>query len=107
MRLPLEKALRRGVVFLWVKYDKLDDPALASHTKPKYVVILSASPLDDPLFYILTTSGKPKHAHFPFPSDLLRIATGSYDFFSQETLIDVGEAGELEVGRQEFQALYE
>jgi hypothetical protein len=107
MRLPLDHVLRRGVVFLWTKYDKLDDPTLSSQVKPKFVVFISASVLDDPLFYLLTTSAKSKHAHSPFANDLFRIAAGSYAFFPQETLIDVGVAGELEIGRAEFEGLYE
>lgn len=107
MRLPLDVVLRRGVIFLWTTYDKLDDPALAGQTKPKFVVILSGSPKDDPLIYILTTSQKAKHAGHPFPVDLQHLPAGSYDFLPADTLIDVGDAGQLEVGREDFIALYE
>jgi hypothetical protein len=107
MRLPLEVVFRRGVIFLWSKYARLDDPALAGQTKPKYIVIRSGSPQDDPIVYILTTSQKEKHAVHPAPGDLFHISPGSYDCFSVDTLIDAGTAGELEVGRNEFVALYE
>lgn len=49
MLLPLDVVLRRGVIFLWIKYARLDDPALVGQTKPKFIVILSGSPQDDPL----------------------------------------------------------
>ena len=107
MRLPLDLVLRRGVVFLWPKYDKLDDPALVGQSKSKYIVILSGSPKDDPLIYILTTSERAKHAGHPFPGDLQHIAAGAYTFFPSDTLIDAGTAGEREVGRDEFVALYQ
>lgn len=106
MLLPLEAVLRRGVVFLWTAYGQLDDPALQGQTKPKYVVMLSGSALDDPLVYILTTSEKARHAEHPFPKDLVLIPAGTYAFFPVNTLIDAGEAGQLEVGRDEFVALY-
>ena len=106
MLLPLDVVLRRGVVFLWLDYDELDDPALAGKSKPKFIVILSNSAQDDPLIYILTTSEKAKHQHHPCPADLVHIAPGSYDFLAVETLIDAGTAGEREVGRDEFVALY-
>jgi hypothetical protein len=107
MRLPLEVVFRRGVIFLWSKYARLDDPALAGQTKPKYIVILSGSPQDDPILYILTTSQKEKHIGHPAPGDLFHISPGSYDCFPVETLIDAGEAGQLDVGRDQFIALYE
>lgn len=94
------------MVFRWVDYDDLDDPALAGQTKPKFIVVLSNSPHDDPLIYILTTSEKAKHEHHPFPGDLVHIAKGSYGFLPVDTLIDAGTAGEREVGRAEFVALY-
>ena len=106
MRLPLEVVFRRGAVFLWKQYARLDDPALAGQTKPKFIVILSSSAEDDPVVYILTTSEKSKHEHHPVPEDLLHIAANSYEFFDLDTLIDTGEAGQLEVGRDEFVALY-
>jgi hypothetical protein len=107
MRLPLEVVFRRGVIFLWSKYARLDDPALAGQTKPKYIVILSGSPQDDPVVYILTTSQKDKHAVHPVPGDLFHIPPGVYECFTVDTLIDAGTAGELEIGRDEFVALYE
>lgn len=107
MLLPLDVVLRRGVIFLWTKYARLDDPALAGKTKPKFIVILSGSPQDDPLIYILTTSEKDKHDTHPFPEDLHRVHAGAYECFDVETVIDVGEAGQLDVGRDEFVALYE
>lgn len=94
------------MVFRWVDYDDLDDPALAGRTKPKFIVVLSNSAHDDPLIYILTTSEKAKHEHHPFPGDLVHIAQGSYGFLPVDTLIDAGTAGEREVGRAEFVALY-
>lgn len=35
MRLPLDLVLRRGVIFRWTRYSRLDDPAFAGLTKPK------------------------------------------------------------------------
>lgn len=87
MRLPVETVLRRGVVFLWTNYARLDDPALKGQTKSKFIVILSGSPLDDPLLYILTTSEKLKHEHHPCPQDLFRVAADRYEFFPADTLI--------------------
>lgn len=107
MRFPLEIVLRRGAIFLWTKYAKLDDPALAAQTKPKFIVILSGSSQDDPIIYILTTSEKAKHARHPFPVDLLHLPAGAYECFDVDTLIDTGEAGELDIGRDAFVALYE
>ena len=68
MRLPLEVVFKRGAIFLWKAYAKLDDPALAGQTKPKFIVVL---------------------------------------FFSTDTLIDAGQAGELEIDKEQFAALYE
>jgi hypothetical protein len=99
--------LRRGVIFLWGRYAKLDDPALAGQTKPKFIVILSASPHDDPLIYLLTTSEKAKHTEHPFPEDLQHLPAGAYDCFTVDTLIDAGDAGQTNIGREEFVALYE
>ena len=107
MRLPLELVLRRGVIFLWTRYARLDDPALGGETKPKFIVILSGSPYDDPLIYILTTSEKAKHAEHPFPGDLQHLQAGTYECFTVDTLIDAGDAGQLEIGRDEFVKLYE
>jgi len=107
MRLPFESVLRRGVVFLWREYSLLDDPALSGQAKAKFVVILSASPLDDPLIYVLTTSAKPRHEHHPRPQDLFRIPVGSYAFFPVDTLVDVGTAGDLEYERDAFKGLFE
>ncbi len=107
MRLPLGTVLRRGVVFLWPQYAELNDPALAGRTKPKYIVILSGSPLDDPIVYILTTSEKAKHSGHPHPGDLLHLPAGTYDFFALDTVIDAGTAGEREIDRDALVALYE
>lgn len=107
MRLPFESVLRRGVVFLWKEYSLLDDAALSGQTKAKFIVILSASPLDDPLIYVLTTSAKEKHAHHPRQQDLFRIQGGAYAFFPVDTLIDVGTAGDLEFECAAFRRLYE
>jgi hypothetical protein len=107
MRLPLDLVLRRGVIFLWTRYSRLDDPALEGLTKPKYIVILSGSPHDDPMIYILTTSEKSKHARHPFPQDLQHLAAETYDCFAVDTLIDAGDAGQLQIGRDEFVRLYE
>lgn len=107
MRLPLHLVLRRGVIFLWTRYSRLDDPAFAGLTKPKFIVVLSGSPQDDPLIYVLTTSAKAKHTQHPFPEDLHHLPAGTYDCFTTDTLIDAGDAGQLEVGRDEFVKLYE
>lgn len=98
--------LRRGAVFLWHQYDRLDDPNLAGQTKAKFIVILSRSPLDDPLLYVLTTSEKPRHEVHPYPADLVRIPAGEYPFFPLATVLDASEAGELELERDELVALY-
>jgi hypothetical protein len=63
--------------------------------------------MDGPPAYILTTSETPKHSTHPFPADLVTIAAGTYDFFPLTTLIDAGEAGQLDIGRDEFVALYQ
>jgi hypothetical protein len=81
------------------------NPALQGRTKPKYVVMLSGSALDDPLVYILTTSEKTKHADHPFPNDLVVIQGSPTTFFPVNILIDEGEAGQLEIGREEFVVL--
>lgn len=107
MQLPLAAVLRRGVVFLWPEFSALSDPALAGKTKAKFIVILSISASDDPIVFILTTSEKPKHASVPHPGDFLRIPAGTYEFFPADTLIDVSAAGEFDIGRDEFAALYE
>jgi hypothetical protein len=107
MLLPLEVVLRRGVIFLWSKYARLDDPSLKGQTKAKFIVVLSSSPHDDPIIYILTTSQKDKHARHPFPEDLKLIKAGSYECFDLDTLIDAGDAGQLDIGREELIALYQ
>ena len=104
MRFPIEKVFRRGAVFRQGLFDKLDDPALAGKTKPKYFVVLSASPQDDPILLILTTSKKEKHEGLPF---LVAIEAGVYDFLPAETLINVATAENLDIPREDFIALYE
>src|SRR5438132_9739623 len=103
----LKAVLKRGAVFIWHKYDKLDDVSLTGQTKAKFAVILSNSPLDDPFVYILTTSEKPKHASAKFPADLFVIAANKYSFFSQKTIIDISQAGNLEIDREAFTTLYD
>jgi hypothetical protein len=105
--LPFDAVVRRGVILLWHQYAELDDPRLAGQTKAKYFIVLSSSPHDDPIIYLLTTSQKSKHASHPAPEDLLRIPVGAYECFQLETLVDAGTAGEREVGREQLQALYE
>lgn len=100
---PLEALVRRGVVFLHMEYEKLDDPAFAGQTKPKYVVIISDSLQDDPILYLLTTSEKPKHSSLP---NLVKVENGECDFLSGVTLIDVSQAGLLEFTRDELAALH-
>ena len=107
MLLPFDSVVRRGVILLWKRYAELDDPALAGQSKAKFLIILSASPHDDPIVYILTTSQKPKHLAHPAPDDLLHLSPGSYDCFDLDTLIDCGTAGQRDVGLRELQALYE
>jgi hypothetical protein len=104
MRFPIEKVFRRGAVFRQGLFDKLDDPALAGRTKPKYFVVLSTAPQDDPILYVLTTSEKEKHEGLPF---LVAIEAGVYDFFPVKTLIDVATAENLDIPRDGFLALYE
>lgn len=107
MLLPFDSVVRRGVILLWKRYAELDDPGLAGQSKAKFLIVLSASPHDDPIVYILTTSQKPKHVAHPAPDDLLHLPPGTYDCFALDTLIDCGTAGQREVGLQELQALYE
>jgi len=105
--LPFDSVVRRGVILLWKRYAELDDPVLAGQSKAKFLIVLSASPHDDPIVYILTTSQKPKHIAHPAPQDLLHLLPGAYECFTVDTLVDCGTAGEREVGRRELQALYE
>lgn len=107
MQLPFDSVVCRGVILLWKRYAELDDPALAGQSKAKFLIILSASPHDDPIVYILTTSQKPKHITHPAPQDLLHLPPGTYDCFVLDTVIDCGTAGEREVGLPELRALYE
>ena len=107
MLLPFDAVVRRGVILLWHQYAELDDPRLVGHTKAKYFIVLSSSPHDDPIVYLLTTSQKARHAGHPAPQDLLHIAAGAYDCFQLETLVDAGTAGEREVGREQLEALYD
>lgn len=107
MLLPFDSVVRRGVILLWRRYAELDDPALAGQSKAKFLIVLSASPHDDPIVYILTTSQKPKHIAHPAPGDLLHLPPGAYECFTVDTLVDCGTAGEREVGLRELQALYE
>lgn len=107
MLLPFDTVLRRGVILLWKQYGELDDPAFAGQTKAKFLVILSATPDDDPIVYILTTSSKPKHILHPAPDDLLRIEANAYDCFDAETILDAGNAGQREVDLEQLKALYE
>jgi hypothetical protein len=106
MQLPLSAVLQRGTVFLWHQYGALDDPSLVGQTRPKFIVVLSTSSADDPLIFVLTTSEKPKHASAPHPEDFFKIAAGTYGFFPSDTLIDVSEAGELDIASDQFAALY-
>lgn len=101
---PLAKVFRRGAVFLWHRYPALDDPALAGETKPKFLVVLNNSPADDPIVFLLATSEKPKHATKPF---LFRLPAGSYDFFSLTTLLPIATAGQTDIDRDSFVALYD
>jgi hypothetical protein len=108
MLLPLSAVLRRGVVFLHPHFPHLADPSLAGQTKPKYLVVLSGSPLDDPVLYILTTSHKPKHSTSPFKEDFVVIKAGKYPFWPQETIINAGQAGdEFSFSNEDFAALYD
>jgi hypothetical protein len=107
MLLPLAAVLR-GVVFLHPHFPHLSDPALAGDTKPKYLVILSSSPLDDPVLYVLTTSQKPKHETSPFKNDFVVIEASKYAFWPQVTIINAGEAGDdLSFSRDDLTTLYE
>ena len=107
MQPALETVFRRGAVFLWPEYSNLDDPALAGQTKAKFIVVLSTSAADDPISFLLATSEKAKHATAPHPEDFFKIAAGAYPFFSLNTLLDVSEAGTLDISSEEFAALYE
>lgn len=106
MVLPFDTVVRRGAVLLWRAYEKLDDPRFAGQTKPKFLVVLTESPLDDPIIYILTTSKSPTARH-PWPADLLTIPSGAYAFFPLETSMDAGTAGQTDVGTAELRALYD
>jgi hypothetical protein len=104
--LPLDTVLKRGVVFLYPRFPHLADPSLAGQTKPKYLVIVSSSPLDDPILYLLTTSRKPQHASSAFRDDFVSVAAGKYPFLPQETIINCAEAGVLVFDRGDLEALY-
>lgn len=106
MLLPFESVVRRGVILLWRRYAELDDPSLEGQSKAKFLIVLSSSPHDDPIVYILTTSRKAKHAKHPTPNDLFCLPAGTYSCFSTETLVDAGTAGERAVGLKELEALY-
>jgi len=107
MLLPLGVVLRRGAVLLYPRFPHLSDPSLAGQTRAKYLVILSASPLDDPVLYVLTTSEKPKHLASPFKDDFMTIEGGKYSFFPRETVINVAQAGEFSFDREGLAALYD
>src|SRR5262245_48871061 len=104
---PLATVLRRGAVFIWHRYQALDDPAYTGKSKPKFIVMLSGSAQDDPLFYILASSEKPRHANPLFLHDLLQIPAGTYAFFDQPTIIDASTAGSREIARETFEVLYQ
>lgn len=102
-KMPLSMVFRRGAVFRQALFDQLDDPAYKDRTKPKYFVILSSSPLDDPIMYILTTSEKDKHEGMDYMVKL----RGSYEFLpAAATLVDVSTAEGLSAPREDFVSLY-
>lgn len=102
MLFPLAAVFKRGAVFRQGLYDKLHDPKYAGgQTKPKYFVVLSASPKDDPIVYLLTTSKQKSGKYF------FVIAGARYDFFPVQTLIDVTTAGALDIPRDQFAKLYQ
>lgn len=102
--MPLNTVLRRGAVFLFHKYDQLDDPNLAGQTKAKFVVVLSTSHQDDPIVYLVTTSETAKRAALPY---MFKIEAAEYAFFPVATLLPVGTAGATDIDREKFRALYE
>jgi len=105
MLLPLSVVLQRGVIFLFTKYAKLNDPALSGQTKPKFGIILSTAAEDDPLLYVLATSDKLNKAA-AYPHNFYKIAAGSYACFDVDTFIDVSEAGRLDIPQAAFEELY-
>src|SRR5262245_47046978 len=105
MAAPIEQVFRRGAIFLWKAYEKLDDPNYQGRTKPKFIVMLSGSPNDDPLYYLLTTSIKPPANNHPRPQHLYEIPANTY-CFNVDTLIDVEQFGDLDIDATEFKALY-
>ncbi|HVL66344.1 MAG TPA: hypothetical protein VM364_03680 [Vicinamibacterales bacterium] len=107
MLLPLHVVLKRGVVFLYPRFPALADPVLAGQTKPKYLVVLSASPMDDPVLYLLTTSRKPRHLTAALAPDFMHIPAGKYMFFPKETIINVAEAGDFSFDRDSLRELYD
>lgn len=106
MLLPLSVVLQRGVIFLFTKYDKLDDPSLSGQTKAKFGIILSASAKDDPILYLLGTSDKQNKAA-SYPENYYKVAAGSCGCFSVDTFIDVSAAGRLDIPSESFAELYE
>ena len=99
--------LQRGAVFLWHRYDRLDDPSVAA--KPTFIVLLNAFLPDDadPLYYVLTTSKVEKALASPLRGDRLYIVKGTYVCFASDTVIDVSAAGDYHVGLDAFRALYD
>lgn len=104
MLLPFESVVRRGVAFRYPRFQLLADPALAGETKPKYLVIVSSSPLDAPILFLLTTSEKPKHLNSALRAEFMHIPAGKYSFLPKGTIINA-EAGELTFDREDLQAL--
>lgn len=87
----LDAVLRRGAVFHWDDFSKLDDPGAAP--KGKFLVIINAFLPDDVLYYLLTTSQVTELLRGPFRDDVVTFEPGSYDFFNRETAVNVGTAG--------------
>lgn len=90
--LDLDACLRRGSVFLWHRYDQLDDPNIGQ--KAKYLIIINAFLPDNALYYLLTTSKIEDLARVAFGGDIVVIQKGSYEFFSVDTAVNVGTAAD-------------
>lgn len=83
----LDACLRRGAVFLWRDYDKLDDPNVRA--KAKFIVLVNAFLPDENLYYLLTTSQVDRLKKGPFIADVVVIPAGTYEFFPIDTAINV------------------
>lgn len=101
--LDLDACLRRGSVFHWNEYDKLDDPS--ADRKGKFIVVINAFLPGDSLYYLLTTSQVEQLLDSPFRADAVVFEAGAYPFFKKRTAVNVGTAG-LTIPADDFRGMY-